>query len=90
MDWGPARCAFIFPPDRYRIAKPEPEEEKLYVLVSEHDCSELNRGIRGSRPIIWEQYADRGAASLQETKALQARLGTKYGKTRIARLQFIE
>ena len=61
--------------------------EELYVLVCERDVGiERDDG----RPIVFEQYIDNGAASLESVKAFRARIGDKYGKTRIAKLQFVE
>lgn len=83
----PAGFEFCFPPDRYRIAKPEPKEEELYMLVSERDGPE---GIRPNRRIVHEQYLDKGAGSLEKAKLRRASLADIYGKTRIAKLHFIE
>lgn len=59
----------------------------LYVLTLERDtCKPEDNG----RPIVFEQYIDNGAASLESVQALQKRLGDKYGETRIAKLQFID
>lgn len=61
--------------------------EELYVLVCERDVGvERDDG----RPIVFEQYIDKGAASLENARAFQARLGDKYGKTWIAKLQFVD
>jgi len=67
--------------------KPEPKEEELYVLVAERD---VYHDVPNPRPIIWEQHIDHGEASLDSIKRRQERIGDRYGKTRIARLQFIE
>jgi len=63
------------------------ENEKLYVLVAERDHYKPDDRCR---PIVFEQYTDQGAASLENVKVFQEKLGDKYGKTRIAQLQFIE
>lgn len=81
------RVEFTRGPERYRIAKPEPKEEELYVLVSERD---VYHDVPNSRPIIWEQHIDHGEASLEGIKRRQERIGDRYGKTRIARLVFID
>jgi hypothetical protein len=61
--------------------------DELYVLVCERD---VGPGRDDGRPIVFEQYIDNGAASLESVKAFQARLGDKYGITRIAKLQFVD
>lgn len=62
--------------------------EQLYVLVVERDC---NVGDPHTpRPIVFEQHIDNGSASLSSVKEFQSRLAGRYGKTRIARLDFIE
>lgn len=62
-------------------------EGDLYVLVCERDTGiERDDG----RPIVFEQYIDDGVASLENVTAFQKRLGDKYGKTRIAKLQFVD
>jgi len=63
-----------------------PEEDSgLYVLVVEKDSSESNSK---SKPIIFEAHAE--DSSLDKVRELQKRMNHKYGKTRIARLTFIE
>lgn len=62
-------------------------DDVLYVLVAERDTF---APPDGGRPIVFEQYLDQGAASLGSVRAAQRRIGDKYGKTRIAKLQFIE
>jgi len=61
--------------------------EEIYVLVCERDTYTPEEG---GRPIVFEQYIDRGHATLDAIKAFQKRLGDKYGKTMIARLDFID
>lgn len=61
--------------------------DDIYVLITERDTW---RPEDGGRPIVFEQYIDNGVASLENVRAFQARLGDKYGKTRIAKLVFIE
>ncbi|PUB87029.1 MAG: hypothetical protein DBP02_01945 [gamma proteobacterium symbiont of Ctena orbiculata] len=61
--------------------------DALYVITAERDTFDVRED---SRPIVFEQYLDRGAASLDNAKAFQRRLGGKYGKTRIAKLLFID
>lgn len=62
-------------------------DQDLYVLVCERD---VGPDRTHARPIVFEAYIDRGVASLKNIKAFQNRLGDKYGKTRIAKLQFID
>ena len=62
-------------------------DEELYVLICERD---VGPGRDDGRPIVFEQYIDNEAASLENVKAFQTRLGDKYGKTRIAKLQFVD
>lgn len=62
-------------------------ENQLYALICERDTF---KSEDGGRPIIWESYVDGDNASLEKVKLLQERLGNKYGKTRIARLVFID
>ena len=58
-----------------------PEEDSgLYVLVADRYSKD--------RHIIFEQYADE--SSLSKTRERQKNIDHKYGKTRIARLTFIE
>ena len=59
----------------------------VFVVVAERDTY---RPDDGGRPIVFEQYIDGDCASLESAKALQERLGDKYGATRIARLEFID
>lgn len=61
--------------------------EEIYVLVCERDTYEPRFD---SRAIVMEQSAEQGDASLEAIKARQKYIGDKYGKTRIAKLQFIE
>jgi hypothetical protein len=58
----------------------------LFVLVVERDTREA----QGGRPIVFEQYLDSGAASLESVQAFQKRIGSVYGKSRIAKLVFVE
>lgn len=60
---------------------------ELYVLVLER---ETYRPEDGGRPVVMEQYIDEGAASLEAVKTRAFYIGDKYGKARIAKLQFIE
>lgn len=78
---------FHLPPDRYRIAKPEPKEEELYVLVSEPYG---HKEVIGNRPIFWDLAVNQSVAPLEDIKEMQSRLGGRYGKTRIAKIQFID
>lgn len=55
-----------------------------YVLVVEDDAA----GREGGRAIVWEHYLDN--ATLPQVKTMQAGIGNKYGRTKIARLQFVE
>lgn len=61
--------------------------EDVYALVCERDTY---RKEDGGRPIVFEQYIDGDHASLAKVKAFQKYLKGKYGKTRIARLDFID
>jgi hypothetical protein len=61
--------------------------EELYVLVCERDTFKPEDG---GRPIVFEQYIDRGFASLESVREFQNRLGDKYGKTQIAKLVFLD
>jgi len=63
------------------------DNENLYVLVCERDTYDPESD---SRAIVLEQFADVGAASLESVKTKQAKLGDRYGKTRIAKLLFID
>lgn len=60
-------------------------EKDIYVLVAERDTYEPQAD---SHPIVFEQYIDKG--SLKNAIAFKERLGDKYGKIRIAKLQFVE
>lgn len=57
----------------------------IYVPVVERDGPESDPH---SRPIVWEQYIDQGAADLENVRAFVNKLGTTYGKVTIARLVF--
>lgn len=59
----------------------------IHVLVCERD---ENESTPRSRPIILEQYIDGDSASLERVKALQDKIGGRYGKTRIAKIFFID
>lgn len=59
----------------------ELKDAEIYVAVTEYDPVD-------ERPIVFEQYTD--CASLDEIKDKIARLGSKYGKARIAALYFID
>jgi hypothetical protein len=63
------------------------QEEEIYVLVAERDTL---TPTKDSRPIVFGQYIDNGAASLASVKVFQTALGDKYGETRIAKLVFID
>lgn len=62
-------------------------ENEIYVLIAERDTYQPEPD---SRAIVFEQYLDQGAATLEAMKARQKQMGQTYGKTRIAKLQFIE
>jgi hypothetical protein len=62
-------------------------DEELYVLVCDRDTYKPEDG---GRPIVFEQYIDNGAASLESVMAFQKKLGDQYGKTRIAKLEFVD
>ena len=66
--------------------------KELYVLVSEHDIGNIDPLLKDhiARPIVWEQYLDQGAASLENIRKRKECLGDRYGKTRIARLKFLD
>ena len=58
----------------------------MYVLTVGRDI-----GIQddpNARPIVWEQYLDQGAADLESVRAFAAKIGDRYGETKIARLVF--
>jgi hypothetical protein len=57
---------------------------EIFVVVAEYDVAVNGAG----RPIVFETYVDK--ASLDEMKAFQQKIGGNYGKTRIAKLVFIE
>jgi len=61
--------------------------EELYVLVCERDTFKPEDG---GRPIVFEQYIDNGFASLESVQEFRNRIGDKYGKTRIAKLCFLD
>jgi hypothetical protein len=61
--------------------------EELYVLICERDTYKPEDG---GRPIVFEQYIDDNCASLESIKGRQKQIGDKYGKTRIAKLEFID
>lgn len=63
------------------------EDNELYVLTAERDTYEQ---CPDSRSIAFEQYLDYGAGTLESVKAFQKRIGDRYGKTRIAKLVFID
>lgn len=72
--------------DRFDIRTSEVlMDDDIYVLVVERDT---HKPEDGGRPIVFEQYTD--DASLEKVQSFQTRLGNQYGKTRIAKLQFIE
>ncbi|NVZ11566.1 hypothetical protein HW932_20160 [Allochromatium humboldtianum] len=58
-----------------------PAEDTIHVLVAERD------GV-DNRSIVFEQYVDR--SSLEQVRAFQAGLGDRFGKTRIAKLVFVD
>jgi len=59
--------------------------DDIYVLISETDGSG-----RKHTAIVFEQYIEDGKASLKAVKKFQKQVGDRYGKTRIAKLTFIE
>jgi|LGVF01.2.fsa_nt_gb chloramphenicol 3-O-phosphotransferase len=59
--------------------------EGIYVVVAERDTYEPSER---SRPIVFEQFADK--ASFRDAKQREGNIGSKYGKTRIARLVFVD
>jgi hypothetical protein len=61
--------------------------DEIYILAVERDTYEPDET---SRSIVFEQNIDNGAGTLEAVKAHQQRLGGRYGKTRIAKLDFIE
>ena len=61
-------------------------KEDLYILVCECDAYEPEDG----RSIFFEQYLYKGCASLEIIKSLRKMIGDTYGKTWIARLEFID
>lgn len=62
----------------------------FYVLVVENDAGIYRVDSKEGRPIVFEQYLDQGAATLENVSKQKQLLRDKYGKTKIARLQFIE
>ncbi|MEW8001038.1 MAG: hypothetical protein AB2795_21055 [Candidatus Thiodiazotropha endolucinida] len=63
------------------------DDGELFVVTAERDTFDVRED---SRSIVFEQHLDHGAANLDNVKEFQRRLGDKYGKTRIARLVFID
>ena len=61
-------------------------KEDLYILICERDTYEPEDG----RPIVFEQYLDKGCASLERIKSFRKLIGDSYGKTWIAKLEFID
>ncbi|MFA5753434.1 MAG: hypothetical protein WC910_10235 [Bacteroidales bacterium] len=59
--------------------------DDIYVLTAEMDGSG-----RKHTAIVFEQYIEDGKASLKAVKKFQKQVGNRYGKTRIAKLTFIE
>lgn len=59
----------------------------VYVVVCERDTRIPDDD---SRPIVFEQFIDQDSATLESVQIQQVRLGDRYGKTRIARLVFLE
>lgn len=57
-------------------------EEELYVLLFE-------QGLRGW-PSNSRELATGTAASISDIKIIKQNIGDKYGKTKIAKLQFVE
>ena len=57
----------------------------IYVLVCEHDGSE-NDGTA----LVFEHYIEDGKATLESINKFKSHLGNRYGKTRIAKLIFID
>jgi len=66
--------------------------EDIYVMVAENDQPlSIGKGkmfVDDGGPIVHEQYTR--SASLDQIKKRIAQLGGKYGKCRIAKLQFID
>ena len=58
----------------------------VYVVCAERDG--FNPDDSRNQPIAWETLLDR--ASLIETRRHQQKLGNRYGKTRIAKLVFLD
>lgn len=60
-------------------------DQELYVVVAERDTYEPQPD---SQPVAFEQGLNH--ATLAEVKAFQQKLGDRYGRTRLARLLFVE
>ncbi|MCG7985027.1 MAG: hypothetical protein JAY90_20035 [Candidatus Thiodiazotropha lotti] len=63
------------------------EDSELYVLTAERDTYEPRND---SRSIVFEQCLDHGTGTLESVKAFQKRLDDRFGKTRIAKLVFLD
>jgi len=61
------------------------DEQEIYVVVAERDTYDVRED---SRPIVFETCTD--TATLENAQSLRDRVGNRYGKTRIAKLQFID
>ena len=59
--------------------------DEIYVVISERDTYDVRED---SFPIVWECNAN--TATLETARKQQQRIGDKYGKTRIAKLVFID
>ena len=61
----------------------------IYVFTIENDCPQVEGSKRSQgTAIVWETYLSK--SSLEETKARIKSLNGRYGKCRIAKLQFID
>jgi hypothetical protein len=58
----------------------------IYVIVTERDQGP----DYPANPIVWEQDIIGDSASLPKIRARAARIGDRFGKVRIAKLQFID
>jgi hypothetical protein len=59
----------------------------IHVIVVERDTRYPEQG---SSPIVFEQYIDKDAGSIESVTAKKERLGDTYGRVRIAKLVFID
>lgn len=63
-------------------------KKDIYVLVCERDGPDDNEFTK-NRPIVMEEYADH-ENPLEAVCERQVRIGDRFGKTRIAKLVFID